>query len=131
MLSDIGKAQSIVENIIGKKPLLYRPPVGLSNPHLAIALAKLDMMCIGWSRSTKDAGNRRLGRIRALKDLASPGRVLCMHDCLPVKEYKQEYLEALEKLCQSMKEKNITGIGVDEMFGVEAYGGNDADNQEI
>jgi len=121
MINDIASCQKIVENSIGKKPLLYRPPVGLANPHLGSALSKLSMYCIGWSRSAREGGNRRIGRIRTISLLAHAGDVLMLHDCLPVQEHKQEFLSQLEKLCETIAAKKISTIGIDEMFDIPAY----------
>ncbi len=121
LVHDISKARQIIQTIIGKETLLYRPPVGLMNPHTLKALRKLDMECIGWSRSAGDAGNRRLNKIRHIKSLAGPGQVVMMHDCLPKPQYKTEIINQIEKLCISLKEQDLEAVTVDEMFGLQAY----------
>jgi peptidoglycan/xylan/chitin deacetylase (PgdA/CDA1 family) len=121
MVNDITAAQKIIENIIGKKPLLYRPPVGLANPHLGTALSRLSMYCIGWSRSARDKGNRRIGRIRSISRLAKAGEVVLLHDCLPRPNYKQEFLAQLEKLLESIKAQGLLTLGVDDLFDIQAY----------
>jgi peptidoglycan-N-acetylglucosamine deacetylase len=121
MINDIAASQKIISTIIGRKPLLYRPPVGLANPHLGTALSRLSMYCIGWSRSVRDAGNRRIKKIRSLPALAKPGHVVLLHDCLPKPGYKKEILAQVEKLCEAIKEKKLATIGIDEMFDIPAY----------
>jgi peptidoglycan/xylan/chitin deacetylase (PgdA/CDA1 family) len=121
MINDFAAAQKIIQNIIGKKPLLYRPPVGLANPHLGTALSRLSMYCIGWSRSARDGGNRRLNKIRCIAKLAKAGEVVLLHDCLPKPDYKKEYLDQLEKLLESVKAKGLSTLGIDEMFDIPAY----------
>jgi peptidoglycan-N-acetylglucosamine deacetylase len=121
MINDIAAAQKIIQNSIGKKPLLYRPPVGLANPHLGTALSRLSMYCIGWSKSAREGGNRRIRNIRAIAGLARAGEVVLLHDCLPKPEYKQEYLARLEKLLEDIKAKRLATIGIDEMFDIPAY----------
>ncbi len=120
-LRDISKAQDVIMNIINKKPLLYRPPEGLMNPHLPVALKKLKMQCIGWSKSTTEAGNRRLNRIKLIKNLSSPGEVILLHDILPKPEYKQEFLKALDMLSISIRNRGLETVGVEEMFDIKAY----------
>jgi peptidoglycan/xylan/chitin deacetylase (PgdA/CDA1 family) len=122
MINDIASAQKIIENIIGKKPLLYRPPVGLANPHLGTALSRLSMHCIGWSRSVRDGGNRSINNIRRIAGLSvKAGNVILLHDNLPRPQYKQEYLSQLEKLLENVKTKGLGTIGIDEMFDIPAY----------
>jgi len=121
LLSDIVESQKIIENIIGKKPLLYRPPVGLMNPHTLKALTYLNMKCIGWSRSVVDAGNRRLKKILQIHDLAKNGEVILLHDALPNSDYKKYILGQLNELCVSIQQKKLEPVTVDTMFSLQAY----------
>lgn len=122
MIRDISAAQAIVKDIIGAKPLLYRPPVGLANPHLSGALAALEMKCIGWNKSVKDAGNRRSKRIAAISTLrVRPGDVVLLHDCLPIAALKQEFLSQLEVLFVKMRDAGLTSVGINELFDITAY----------
>jgi peptidoglycan/xylan/chitin deacetylase (PgdA/CDA1 family) len=121
LVSDISKAVTIIKNIIGKKPLLYRPPVGLMSPHTLKALKKLGMQCVGWSKSVKDAGNRWLNRVKQIHTLAIPDEVILLHDILPKPEYKDEILNQIENLCISINKRNLKTVGLDEMFGIKAY----------
>ncbi len=121
LVADISEAVHIIHNIIGKKPLLYRPPVGLTNPHLPIALKKLGMHCVGWSKGVKDAGNRRLEMIKKIHTMAKSGEVILIHDILPKPEYKKEILNQIEKLCVNIKKQDLRTVGVEEMFGLNAY----------
>lgn len=121
LLHDISKAQHIIKRIIGKNCLLYRPPVGLMNPHIPKVLNKLNMHCIGWSKSTVDAGNRRLTKINQIGTLTGPGEVILLHDILPNQEYKQEILNQLDKLCISIKAQKLEAVSIDELFDIQAY----------
>jgi peptidoglycan-N-acetylglucosamine deacetylase len=122
MLRDIGAAQTILGHIIGAKPLLYRPPVGLANPHLGNALAKLSMQCIGWNRSARDAGNRRIRNIRNISAIpVRPGDVVLLHDCLPRPGHKTEVLKQFELLFETIRNRGLEPVGVDDLFEIEAY----------
>lgn len=121
LMRDISKAQQIINRIIGKQTLIYRPPVGLMNPHTLKALRKLGMACVGWSRGTGDGGNRWLKRIRHIKTLAGPGQVVMMHDCLLKPQYKKDILDQIDSLCISLKEQGLEAVTVDELFGIPAY----------
>jgi peptidoglycan/xylan/chitin deacetylase (PgdA/CDA1 family) len=122
MVRDISESQKIVKDIIGKKMLLYRPPVGLANPHLGTALDVCGMKCIGWNRSCRDAGNRRINNIKKISNLdINGGDVILLHDCLPVAEYKDEILKQLELLFERIKKENFEPVTVDELFEIDAY----------
>jgi peptidoglycan/xylan/chitin deacetylase (PgdA/CDA1 family) len=122
MVRDIAAAQAIVRDIIGAKPLLYRPPVGMANPHLGPALARLGMKCVGWNRSARDAGNRRLGNIRRISSLAvKPGDVVLLHDSLPVAAHKAEILAQMELLFSRMRDAKMVPVGINDLFDITAY----------
>jgi len=122
LIRDIGTACATIEGIIGKRPLLYRPPVGLTNPHTFKALRTLGLHCIGWSRSAGDAGNRRTRGIEKISKLAGPGEVLLLHDSLPKPDLKETILGRIENLCADIKARNLQPVTVNMLFGIETYG---------
>lgn len=121
MFREIGEAQSIIEAATGKKPRFYRPPVGLSNPHLQTALNRLHMQCIGWSSSVGDAGNRRKNTFRKFYSMSSPGTVLLLHDTLPVSSHADSFFTELEHLFIKITDDNIKSVPVDVLFSEKAY----------
>jgi peptidoglycan-N-acetylglucosamine deacetylase len=121
MYYEITKAQQMISGIIDKTPLFYRPPVGLSNPHLRKTLSKLNMKCIGWSSSVQDAGNRRIHTFKNFHLMARPGSVVLLHDILPIPELKEQYLKELERLLEKVKANNLKGVTVETLFHEKAY----------
>lgn len=121
MIREIGEAQSVIESVIGKKTRFYRPPVGLSNPHLGGALKKLNMQCVGWSSSVRDAGNRRLKTFRNFYLMSRPGSVILLHDTMPVDSHKGVYFTELEKLFKKITDDNYTSVSVDKLFSETPY----------
>ncbi len=74
-----------VEKIIGVKPVLFRPPFGITNPVIAYATACEQVNNIGWSLRSLDTriddSNKLTKRIlRKLK----PGKIILLHDHMPV-----------------------------------------------
>jgi peptidoglycan-N-acetylglucosamine deacetylase len=121
LFQDIRASQRIIEEVIGKKPRLYRPPMGLMNPHTPIALARLNMVCVGWSERLHDSGNRRLQHLSKMPALAKPGALIMLHDCLPMPEHKLIFLGHFEKLLKTIREKGLDMVGADELTGLNAY----------
>lgn len=121
LLKDISESRKIIHAIIGKEPLLYRPPMGLMNSHVLRALKKLGMYCVGWSRKANESGNRKINAIKKIHALAGPGAVVLLHDVLPMPEYKEEILRQMEALFKSIHENKLNAIAVDELFKVIAY----------
>jgi peptidoglycan/xylan/chitin deacetylase (PgdA/CDA1 family) len=121
LFREIGEAQRILKDIIGKTPRLYRPPVGLTNPHIRRALKDLDMECIGWSSSVRDGGNRFTTTYKHFPEMARPGSAILLHDTLPKDNAAEIYLENLEQLFKKIREKGLHTVPVDSLFDLVAY----------
>jgi peptidoglycan/xylan/chitin deacetylase (PgdA/CDA1 family) len=119
--TEIKQALTIITEVIGRRPMLYRPPVGLMNPHIARALSRLGLHCVGWNRSTRDGGNRMLPKIRRIATLAAPGAIIMLHDVAPVAAYRAEVLAQIEALCAAIKQMGLHPVGVGDMFKVASY----------
>jgi len=116
MEQDLLKTEEIIMKATGKKPLLFRPPYGVTNPTLAKVVKKLGYKVIGWSVRSFDTAIKDAEKIagRVIGKL-HPGAVILMHDTQNITP------EALEKVIIMAKEEGYRFVGLDEMFGVEAY----------
>lgn len=121
IVHDVLTAQDIIEEIIGRRPLLYRPPVGLLNPHVLPAIRRLGMHCVGWSTRAGEAGNRRPARIARIPELVAPGAVVLLHDALPVAAHRGLVLSSLAALLDRVREHKLQTLTIDTYFAVPAY----------
>ncbi|MBN1757803.1 MAG: polysaccharide deacetylase family protein [Chitinispirillaceae bacterium] len=121
MVREINTACTIIADATGKSPLLYRPPVGLSNPHLRTALAELGMRCIGWDRGLGDGGNRFVSTFTRMPHLAKPGSIVLLHDCLPDEKNPDLFLNSLRSLLGEMKNNGLSGVTVSTLCSLRAY----------
>jgi peptidoglycan/xylan/chitin deacetylase (PgdA/CDA1 family) len=121
MAKDISEANSIIAQATGRAPRLYRPPVGLSNPHLRIVLEKEGMICIGWDRAVHDGGNRFFHTFKKIPSTAHAGSIVMLHDCLPVPGNREPFLKELRNLFERAQKNGLISTGVDTLFGIDAY----------
>ena len=96
---DIHATQEIVKKH-GVTPLVFRPPMGITNPRLRRVAARENLLTVTYSCKAFDGGNRNirdlagkiLGRLR-------PGDIIMLHDSPPKREispgYWQEELNRL------------------------------------
>lgn len=121
MRKEVSLALEYIGDACGKTPRLYRPPVGLANPHLFPVLRALGLTCVGWSHQPGDRGNRSLRGIGSIANLAGPGRIILLHDSLPVPRYRDTILGELRGLCGAARTAGLSAVTVDTLFGIDPY----------
>jgi peptidoglycan/xylan/chitin deacetylase (PgdA/CDA1 family) len=116
MEQDLLKTEDVIMCNTGKKPLLFRPPYGVTNPTIASAVKNLEYNVIGWSVRSLDTTIKDAEKVskRVIRKL-HPGAVILMHDTQNITP------EALEKVIIRAKEMGYRFVGIEEMFGIEAY----------
>jgi len=116
MEQDLLMAEEIMMKATGKKPLLFRPPYGVTNPILAKVLKKLGYNVIGWSVRSMDTTINDAGRVaRRIIARIHPGAIIQMHDTRGITP------EVLEKVIITAKDEGYRFAGLDEVLDVEAY----------
>jgi peptidoglycan/xylan/chitin deacetylase (PgdA/CDA1 family) len=105
-----------VFKVIGKRMRLFRPPYGVTTPHLAAAVKALKYDVIGWSirslDTTKDNEEVILDRVKAeLK----PGAVILFHDT------SEKTVQVLKQTLNFAKENGFKIVGVEELLKLKAY----------
>lgn len=116
MLTEINKTNETIYSIVGVKPLLFRPPYGVTNPNLARAIINSGMYSIGWNVRSFDTTARDkdvlLNKIlRSLKG----GDIILLHDSMPITA------DILTDLIIKAREKGFTFVRVDKLLGLQAY----------
>jgi peptidoglycan/xylan/chitin deacetylase (PgdA/CDA1 family) len=88
---DIQATQKVL-GTAGIRPLVFRPPVGITSPRLQPVLASLGMQAVTFSCRTFDGGNRNIRNLaaRVLKRLR-PGDILLLHENPPQNETTKAY----------------------------------------
>lgn len=79
---DLERAVEVLTRITGERPVLFRPPIGHTNPIIARVAERLELVVVGWSASGRDglAGQAKeavAGRIARRLD---EGVIVLMHD---------------------------------------------------
>jgi peptidoglycan/xylan/chitin deacetylase (PgdA/CDA1 family) len=79
--AELTQAQTTIEQATGKRPQLFRPPMGLSNPRVFRAARALNLKVIGWTARGLDTKLREPAEIVArLVARLRPGAILLLHD---------------------------------------------------
>jgi peptidoglycan/xylan/chitin deacetylase (PgdA/CDA1 family) len=79
--TELAAAQAAIEKATGKRPQLFRPPMGLSNPRVFRAAQLLDLKVIGWTGRGLDTKLTEPAQIVArLMKRVRPGAIMLLHD---------------------------------------------------
>jgi peptidoglycan/xylan/chitin deacetylase (PgdA/CDA1 family) len=79
--TDLARAQTVIQQTTGTAPLLFRPPMGLSNPNVFCAARSLGLTVVGWSARSLDTRITEPERIVArIERRLKPGAIILLHD---------------------------------------------------
>ena len=116
IIDEIESTNTLIESLINKKATLFRPPFGVTNPHIAKAINSTKHKVIGWSVRSLDTviedENKLFLRIR--KQI-KPGCIVLMHDT------SERTANVLEQLFVFLQEENYKVIPLNDLLKIEAY----------
>jgi len=82
---ELVKAQETLYKISGKHIVLFRPPIGYTNPNYAAVLKDLKLKCIGWTLRSYDTVHKEPTKLNdRLVSMTKPGQIVLLHDNLDV-----------------------------------------------
>jgi peptidoglycan/xylan/chitin deacetylase (PgdA/CDA1 family) len=116
--AEIRMAQQAL-SAFGIKPLIFRPPVGITNPWLGSILKKYGLSCVNFSCRGFDAGNRRVvGLAERILKKVRPDDIILLHDCMPHGEASVDmWLQEIEALLEGFAEKNLAAVSLEKLIG--------------
>jgi len=125
---EIRMAQEAIEATIGKSPAYFRPPIGLTNPHLRSALRKHGLSVVGWDVRPFDttASTEKVIR-RVLKKIRS-GSIVALHD---TGRGPADLARLTDELVTKIKEREYTFGELEELTGVPAYQATEGTNVAV
>ncbi len=115
MQKEIKATNQIITSIIGKSPLLFRPPYGVTNPMLSKALRRTNMVSVGWSLRSFDTVKDSKNVIAKLVTNTKPGDIVLFHDT------NMNTLEIVEEYLMWLKKNNFKIVSLTSLLNIEAY----------
>jgi peptidoglycan/xylan/chitin deacetylase (PgdA/CDA1 family) len=80
-IDEIEETDSAIKKAIGEDVMLFRPPYGVTTPHLANAITFTKHKVIGWSIRSFDKGIKDPDQIlQRIKKQVKPGGIILLHD---------------------------------------------------
>jgi peptidoglycan/xylan/chitin deacetylase (PgdA/CDA1 family) len=108
---EIQQTQTEIEHITQHKNCWFRPPYGVTNPLISLALSKLNLKVIGWSLRSFDTGNKTKELIlKQIIDRIKGGDIILLHD-------KTEHVCWLtQEILIYLKNNNLKAVTVEELL---------------
>lgn len=116
VVTEIEMCSKTIYSHLELKSVLYRPPFGVTNPHIAKAIADLQMKCIGWSIRSLDTLN--LTKEQVLKRIIpklEPGSIILLHDT------SQKTYQVLLDLLLHLQEQEWEVVNLETLLMIKAY----------
>lgn len=116
--SEIRMAQEVI-SAFGIRPLVFRPPAGITNPKLGDILKQQGLQCVTFSCRGFDAGNRRLeGLAEKILKKVRPDDIILLHDVLPKGSVSADiWFEEMVKIFTGLKRKNLEPVSLERLIG--------------
>ena len=108
----------------GIQPLVFRPPVGITNPRLPKVLRKLHLDCVTFSCRANDFGNRRIaGLATIILRKIHPGAIVLLHDVTPRGDGRiTDWLREVEQLILGLTSQGYKIVPLSELIGRPVMG---------
>lgn len=108
---EIDQTDAAIAKVIGTKPQLFRPPYGVTTPHLAEAIKQTGHKVIGWNiRSYDTALKNPKTVLNLITKNVTPGAIILLHD-------NHDRIEVvLEQLLQFLKTQGYTTVTINELL---------------
>ena len=111
-------AQEAIEAAVDKVPAYFRPPIGLTNPHLKRALKKNGLSVVGWDVRPFDTTASAAKVIKRVLKRVRNGSIIALHDTGRV---PGDLACLIDELVTKIKERNFTFNDLTELTGIRAY----------
>ena len=116
VIKDLQKAQAVLFDISGARPRFFRPPFGVTNPNIAKAVKKLNLITFGWQIRSFDTVAKNPDEVyRKIVKKLKNGDVILLHDTSELS------VKVLQNLLKYMQQRGIKSERLDTLFKLNAY----------
>jgi len=115
---EIRTAQDAIDTAIGKIPAYFRPPMGLTNPHLRGRLNKYGLSVLGWDVRPFDTTASTEKVIKKVLKKIRNGSIIALHD---TGRTPADLARLTDELVTKIKEREYTFSGLEELTDTRAY----------
>ena len=115
MTSELNQTRNSIYHAIGKMSNLFRPPFGVTNPLLKIALNNTKLISIGWSVRSFDTNRNPEKVISKLKKKTHPGAIILFHDT------NEKIITILKEFLPWLDQNGYSVVSLEDLLKIKAY----------
>ncbi len=116
MAVEIEQTNSLIQELTGVVPNLFRPPYGITNPNLSRAVKWTGMASIGWNIRSFDTKLKDPDKLmKRILSKVKGGDIILLHDSMEVT------MKILTPLIEQAKQMGYTFVPVNELLEIEPY----------
>jgi peptidoglycan/xylan/chitin deacetylase (PgdA/CDA1 family) len=109
---DLERGMAAFERVVGRRPLLFRPPIGHTNPTIARVADALGLVVVGWTLGGRDGVARArpedvASRVR--RDLRD-GTIVLLHDAPESGDREPAAVRALPVILDAMAAERLDAV---------------------
>jgi peptidoglycan/xylan/chitin deacetylase (PgdA/CDA1 family) len=123
---EIERTDAAIERLIGRRPAMFRPPMGVKSPFIASEVKRAGHAMVTWSVRGRDclrtSPDEIVGRIAPR---LRPGDIILLHDGVEPHSGRDPSvtIAALRPLLHELKRRGLEPVRLDELLALPAYRG--------
>jgi peptidoglycan/xylan/chitin deacetylase (PgdA/CDA1 family) len=109
---DLRRGVEVLERVTGARPVLFRPPIGHTNPTIARVADKLDLLVVGWTVSGRDGTGRATpaGVAARVRSQVRDGAIVLLHDAAERGTHEPAGPRALESILDALVAERLSVV---------------------
>jgi peptidoglycan-N-acetylglucosamine deacetylase len=123
--NQVEQTDEIIRQIIGHRPALFRPPMGIKTWHITKAASAAGHTVVTWTRRALDGVETSPDRIvQRLAPTSEPGDILLLHDGIEPNARRRDpaaTVAALRPLVGQLRSRGLQPFLLEEMLKLPAY----------
>ncbi len=114
--NELTQTTACIFKVIGKRVKLFRPPYGVTTPHLVKASQALNYTIVGWNiRSFDTIANSAQTIVQRVQSQIKPGAIILFHDT------SDKTIQALKQTLDFAKHNGYKVVTVEQLLKINAY----------
>ncbi|OXM16356.1 polysaccharide deacetylase [Paenibacillus herberti] len=121
MRQEIEDTQTLLEEIVGYRPTLFRPPYGSLGKEKLEQIHEMNLAVVNWSVDTTDwSGTPSEDILELVRQQLFPGGIILQHTSNG-KNQLANTIEALEKMIPELKDKGYSYVTIPDLLQIPAF----------